>query len=140
MSRRPLLGVALAAALLVAAGPAAAAIGWNSLVRLAHADRLDLPGLVEDAVFIRVQIDQEHVCPNEIVVDQIPKLLGVHFDKGSFLNNLTALVQHLPDASIPTLLVGLAMLAILLGNVAAPLIDQIAARAMMRRRSPVRGA
>lgn len=50
-----------------------------------------------------------------IVVDQIPKLLGVHFDKGSFLNNLTALVQHLPDASIPTLLVGLAMLAILLG-------------------------
>jgi high affinity sulfate transporter 1 len=50
-----------------------------------------------------------------IVVDQIPKLLGVHFDKGSFLNNLTALVQHLPDASIPTLLVGFAMLAILLG-------------------------
>ena len=50
-----------------------------------------------------------------IVVDQIPKLLGVHFDKGSFLNNVTALVQHLPDTSIPTLLVGLAMLAILLG-------------------------
>jgi Na+-transporting NADH:ubiquinone oxidoreductase subunit B len=32
------------------------------------------------------------------------------------------------------------MLAILLGNVAAPLIDQIVARAMMRRRSSARGA
>ena len=50
-----------------------------------------------------------------IVVDQIPKLLGVHFDKGSFLENVIALTQHLPDTSLATLSVGIAMLVILIG-------------------------
>jgi high affinity sulfate transporter 1 len=45
-----------------------------------------------------------------IVLDQVPKLLGVHFDKGSFLHNLVALVQHLPETSAATLVVGAAML------------------------------
>ena len=48
-----------------------------------------------------------------IVLDQVPKLLGIHFDKGPFLHNLLALVQHLPQTSVATLAVGAAMLVIL---------------------------
>jgi SulP family sulfate permease len=47
-----------------------------------------------------------------IVVDQIPKLLGVHFDKGHFFHNLVSVVNHLSQASAPTILLGLAMLAL----------------------------
>ena len=50
-----------------------------------------------------------------IVLDQVPKLLGIHFDKGSFLENLVTLVGKLPQTSLATLAVGLAMLAILVG-------------------------
>jgi len=50
-----------------------------------------------------------------IVLDQVPKLLGIHFDKGSFLENLVTLVGKLPQTSLSTLAVGLAMLAILVG-------------------------
>jgi high affinity sulfate transporter 1 len=50
-----------------------------------------------------------------IILDQVPKLLGIHFDKGTFLQNLLALVHHLPQTSLVTLAVALAMLAILLG-------------------------
>jgi high affinity sulfate transporter 1 len=50
-----------------------------------------------------------------IVLDQLPKLLGIHFDKGSFVHNLAALIHHLPQTSIATLAVGAAMLLILLG-------------------------
>jgi MFS superfamily sulfate permease-like transporter len=41
-----------------------------------------------------------------IVIDQIPKILGVHFPKGSFLQNLGSIVQHVPETSVPTLIVG----------------------------------
>jgi sulfate permease, SulP family len=50
-----------------------------------------------------------------IVLDQVPKLLGVHFPKGSFLHNLLALFQSLPDTSAATLAVGVGMMALLLG-------------------------
>jgi high affinity sulfate transporter 1 len=50
-----------------------------------------------------------------IVVDQIPKLLGVHFAKGHFIHNLISILDHLPQASLPTLLVALAMLGLQLG-------------------------
>lgn len=50
-----------------------------------------------------------------IVLDQIPKLLGIHFDKGGFLENLLALIHHLPETSLATLAVGVAMLVILVG-------------------------
>jgi len=50
-----------------------------------------------------------------IVVDQLPKLIGIHFDKGTFLENLLAIINQLPQASVPTLVLGLAMLALLLG-------------------------
>jgi sulfate permease, SulP family len=50
-----------------------------------------------------------------IVVDQIPKLLGVHFPKGHFFHNLVSIMNHLPQASGPTMLFALAMLALQLG-------------------------
>jgi sulfate permease, SulP family len=50
-----------------------------------------------------------------IILDQLPKLLGIHFDKGGFLQNLLALIQHLPEASLATVAVAGAMLVILIG-------------------------
>src|SRR5262245_6986933 len=37
-----------------------------------------------------------------IVLDQVPKLLGVHFPKGTFLQNLVALMRSLPETSAAT--------------------------------------
>lgn len=50
-----------------------------------------------------------------IVVDQIPKLLGIHFEKGAFLHNLLAIFQGLPETSMATVSVGAVMIAILVG-------------------------
>jgi SulP family sulfate permease len=50
-----------------------------------------------------------------IVVDQLPKVLGVHFEKTGFLRDLWALGHQLPETSLPTLLLGLALFAILFG-------------------------
>ncbi len=50
-----------------------------------------------------------------IVVDQIPKLLGVQFPKGHFFQNLASIVEYLPQASAPTIVLALAMLAVQLG-------------------------
>jgi high affinity sulfate transporter 1 len=49
-----------------------------------------------------------------IVVDQIPKLLGVHIDKGRFLRNILSTVRSLPETSWPTLAVGVVMIGMLL--------------------------
>lgn len=48
-----------------------------------------------------------------IVVDQIPKLLGIHFAKGSFPHNLWAIVQGAPHASMATLAIALVTLGLL---------------------------
>jgi len=51
-----------------------------------------------------------------IVLDQIPKILGVHFARGTFLQNLVATVREIPHTSWPTLAVGITMLALLVGT------------------------
>ena len=51
-----------------------------------------------------------------IVSDQIPKLLGVHIPKSDFAHVLVATVQSIPHASLPTLSVGIAMIALLVGS------------------------
>jgi len=48
-----------------------------------------------------------------IVVDQVPKLLDIHFHKGGFLENLLAIVRHSPETSLLTLAVAAATLAIM---------------------------
>lgn len=50
-----------------------------------------------------------------IVLDQIPKLLGVHIAKGNFVPNLVATLQAVPLTSLPTLVVGIVMIVSLIG-------------------------
>src|SRR5215469_3843769 len=49
-----------------------------------------------------------------IVVDQVPKILGVHIARGSFLQNVLSTIQSLPKTSLTTLVLGLSMVALLL--------------------------
>lgn len=50
-----------------------------------------------------------------IVLDQLPKLLGIHITKAGFFRDILSIGKHLPETSLPTLLFALAMLAIMLG-------------------------
>jgi len=49
-----------------------------------------------------------------IVVDQIPKLLGIHIIKAGFFRDVLAIVEQLPSTSVATLLVAVAMLVLIL--------------------------
>lgn len=49
-----------------------------------------------------------------IVLDQLPKILGIHFPRGTFLQNLLSTIRNLPHTSLATLGVGLAMLLLLI--------------------------
>ncbi len=51
-----------------------------------------------------------------IVLDQVPKLLGIHFHKGAFVHNLLAIAQAIPDTSVPTLAVGVFTIVLLVGS------------------------
>ena len=63
-----------------------------------------------------------------IVLDQIPKVLGIHFPKGSFLHSVLAILHGIGDTSPPTLAVGIVTIGMLLGierffpRVPAPLV------------------
>jgi SulP family sulfate permease len=48
-----------------------------------------------------------------IIVDQLPKLLGIHFQKAGFFRDVAAIFTHLSAISWPTLVVALATLAII---------------------------
>ena len=50
-----------------------------------------------------------------IVLDQLPKLLGIHSTKQGFLRDLLGLVQHLPEASLITMSVAALTLLVLIG-------------------------
>ncbi len=50
-----------------------------------------------------------------IVLDQIPKLLGIHITKQGFFTDVLSVVHHVPDTSLLTLAVAAATLAILIG-------------------------
>jgi len=49
-----------------------------------------------------------------IVLDQVPKLLGIHFDKGPFFQNLASIVQGLPETSMITAVIGAITMAALI--------------------------
>ena len=63
-----------------------------------------------------------------IVLDQVPKILGVHFPKGRFLQNQLALLRSIPDTKLITLAVGVGVILLLLAikrflpKVPAPLV------------------
>ena len=50
-----------------------------------------------------------------ILVDQIPKILGIHFTRGTFVQNVLSMVHTLPKTSLATLAVGLTIIVFLLG-------------------------
>ena len=68
-----------------------------------------------------------------IVVDQIPKVLGIHFTRGTFVQNILSIVRTLPKTSLATLAVGLTVIVLLLSmkrflpKVPAPLLAIAAA-------------
>jgi sulfate permease, SulP family len=49
-----------------------------------------------------------------ILVDQVPKLLGVHIGGGTFLHKILSTVQHMPETNRETLILAAVSLAILL--------------------------
>jgi sulfate permease, SulP family len=50
-----------------------------------------------------------------IVVDQVPKIVGIHFPRGTFVQNVLSIVHYLPKTSLATLAVGLSIVVFLLG-------------------------
>lgn len=50
-----------------------------------------------------------------ILVGQMPKLLGVHIDRGGFFHTVLATLEHVRDTSLITLVVAASSLAVLLG-------------------------
>ncbi len=49
-----------------------------------------------------------------IIVDQIPKLLGVHIGSGNFFHKVLATLQHIPETNRATLLLAAATMALLI--------------------------
>jgi high affinity sulfate transporter 1 len=50
-----------------------------------------------------------------IVLDQVPKLLGVHIAKGDFFHGVVSIVDRLPETSLLTVLLAVALLTLQLG-------------------------
>ena len=48
-----------------------------------------------------------------IVVDQLPKLLGIHFEKTGFFRNIFSIFMHMPETSLATLAIALFMLVLI---------------------------
>jgi len=49
-----------------------------------------------------------------IVVDQIPKILGIHFSRGTFVHNVLSTVHNIPRTSLATLAIGVATIVFLM--------------------------
>ncbi len=49
-----------------------------------------------------------------IVVDQIPKILGIHFPRGTFVQSLIAIVRNVPHTQLETLTLGISIIAVLI--------------------------
>jgi sulfate permease, SulP family len=50
-----------------------------------------------------------------IVLDQVPKLLGIHITKGTFLQNLLSTIHSIPETKLITLAVSVCMILLLVG-------------------------
>ncbi len=50
-----------------------------------------------------------------IVLDQVPKLLGIHITKQGFFADLLSVVQHIPETSLLTLAMAVATFVVLIG-------------------------
>jgi len=70
-------------------------------------------GFVANFISLPVLVGFKAGIGTVIIVDQLPKLLGLHFDKGPFLHNVGEVVRGLGHVSWPTLAVGLGTIAAL---------------------------
>jgi SulP family sulfate permease len=98
----------------VAAGPdlmaasATLAMLVGAMLVLAFALRL---GFVANFISEPVLTGFKSAIGLVIVVDQLPKLLGIHVDKTGFLRDIFAILRGLPHTSLATLLVSALLLA-----------------------------
>ncbi|WP_218567619.1 SulP family inorganic anion transporter [Pseudomonas sp. AOB-7] len=98
------------ARLIVAAATLSALVG--ALLMLAAALRL---GFIANFISTPVLTGFKAGIGLVIVLDQIPKLLGLHLDKQGFFADLLSLVSLLPQTSLATLAVAIATLGVLIG-------------------------
>jgi high affinity sulfate transporter 1 len=96
--------------LLAAAATLTALVG--ALLLLASALRL---GFVADFISAPVLTGFKAGIGLVIVLDQLPKLLGLHIEKEGFFRDVLAVALHAPEASLVTVAVAGATLALLLG-------------------------
>ena len=92
--------------------PAAATLAMlvGALLLLAGALRL---GFVANFISEPVLTGFKSAIGLVIVVDQIPKLLGIHIIKAGFFRDVLAIVEQLPSTSVATLLVAVAMIVLI---------------------------
>ena len=50
-----------------------------------------------------------------IVLNQVPKLLDLHIAKAGFFQDIVSILGHLPETSLPTFMLAMAMLGLMLG-------------------------
>jgi high affinity sulfate transporter 1 len=96
---------------LIAAG-ATLAFLVGAMLLLAAAVRL---GFVANFISEPVLVGFKSGIALVIVVDQVPKLLGIHIHKAGFFRDFLAIVGHLPQTSIATLALALALFALIFG-------------------------
>jgi len=92
------------------AASATLAIVVGALLLLASALRL---GFVANFISDPVLTGFKSGIGLVIVVDQIPKLLGIHIDKAGFLRDCWSIVEHLPQSSLLTLGMAAGIIALL---------------------------
>ena len=97
-------------ALLAASATLALLVG--AILLLAWAARL---GFLANFISEPVLVGFKSGIALVIVLDQLPKLLGLHIHKAGFLRDVLALVEHLPQTSIATLALSAAMLVLIFG-------------------------
>lgn len=71
-------------------------------------------GFVANFISVPVLVGFKAGIGMVIVLDQIPKLLGVHVQKANFLWDMFSTVRAVPETSLPTLTVGVATILLLL--------------------------
>lgn len=97
-----------AGALIVAAATLSMVVG--ALLVLAAILRL---GFIADFISEPVLTGFKSGIGLVIVVDQIPKLLGIHIDKAGFFRDLLAVLRELPHASLATMALALCLLVLI---------------------------
>jgi SulP family sulfate permease len=97
------------AAMLIAAS-ATLAMLVGAMLALAFALRL---GFIANFISEPVLTGFKSAIGLVIVVDQVPKLLGIHIEKTGFLRDIYAIAQALPHTSLATLLLATLLLALI---------------------------